>query len=70
MSNETKTLSVEGMSCNHCVMSVKKSVGALNGVNKVDVDLAGKKVTVEFDSDQVKLESIKESIEDVGFDVV
>lgn len=59
-----------GMSCNHCVMSVKNSVGSLKGVSKVDVDLPGKKVTVEFDSDLVKLESIKDSIEDAGFDVV
>lgn len=44
MSIESKLLNAEGMSCNHCVNSVKKAVESLSGVNKVDVDLAGKKI--------------------------
>ncbi|HEX9059515.1 MAG TPA: cation transporter, partial [Clostridia bacterium] len=35
MSSEIKFLIVEGMSCNHCVESIKKAVGVLNGVEKV-----------------------------------
>lgn len=65
----TVTLSVEGMSCNHCVNSIKNSVGTLNGVTKVDVDLEGKKVNVEYDSEMVEVETIKETIEDQGYDV-
>jgi Cu+-exporting ATPase len=41
MNSETQVLTVEGMSCNHCVHSVKTSVSSLSGVSKVDVDLAG-----------------------------
>jgi copper chaperone len=70
MSKEIKTLNVEGMSCSHCENAVKKSVSALNGVDNVTVDLEGKKVTVEFDSGKVKVEAIKEAIEDQGYDVV
>lgn len=70
MNSETQVLNVEGMSCNHCVQSVKKSVGSLNGVSQVDVDLANKKVTVVYDKDIVKLADIKESIENAGYDVV
>ncbi|HWP96335.1 MAG TPA: copper chaperone CopZ [Syntrophomonadaceae bacterium] len=70
MSSETKTLNVQGMSCNHCVSAVKNSVGALNGVSKVDVDLAGKKVMVEYNSELVNLDAIKESIEDAGYEVI
>jgi copper chaperone len=70
MSKEIKTLNVEGMSCSHCENAVKKSVGALNGVDNVTVDLKGKKVTVEFDNGKVNLELIKETIEDQGYDVV
>lgn len=69
MTNETKTLNVEGMSCSHCENAVKKSVGALNGVGSVSVDLKGNKVTVEYDSERVNLETIKETIEDQGYEV-
>ncbi|MEN6462633.1 MAG: heavy metal translocating P-type ATPase [Syntrophomonas sp.] len=70
MSSETQVLNVEGMSCNHCVHSVKTSVSSLSGVSKVDVDLAGKKVTVVYDKDKVQLKDIKDTIENAGYEVV
>lgn len=69
MSKDTIVLNVEGMSCSHCENSVKKSVGALDGVTRVDVDLVGKKVTVEYDSEKVQVQNIKDAIEDQGYDV-
>jgi copper chaperone len=36
---ETITLKVEGMSCNHCVNSIEGSVGKLQGVSGVKVNL-------------------------------
>ena len=69
MLKETKTLKVEGMSCSHCENAVKKSVGELNGVDSVEVDVKGKSVTVEFDSSKVTVELIKDTIEDQGYDV-
>lgn len=64
------TLNVEGMSCSHCVNAVTKAVTALAGVDGVNVDLAAKTVTVDFDEAEVSLDSIKEAIEDEGYDVV
>lgn len=64
------TLNVEGMSCSHCVNEVTTALTALDGVDGVNVDLAGKTVTVDYDSDRVSIESIKEAIEDEGYDVV
>ena len=66
MSNAT--LNVEGMSCGHCVSSVEKAVSNLGAVAKVD--LATKKVSVEYDENKVTLGAIKEAIEDQGYDVV
>lgn len=63
-------LNVEGMSCSHCVNAVTKAVTALDGVSGVNVSLEGKTVTVDYDGDQVSLESIKEAIEEEGYDVV
>lgn len=67
---EKTALKVEGMSCSHCEKAIKKAVGALSGVSAVTVDLKGKTVTVEYDSSKVSLGSIKNEIEDQGYDVV
>lgn len=67
---ETKTIMVEGMSCQHCVNTIKKAVGELKGVGKVEVDLQAKKVTVELDSTTITLETVKATIEDQGYVVV
>ncbi len=63
------TLNVQGMSCGHCVSSVEKSVGALNGVEQVNVNLADGLVDVAFNEAQVTLEQIKETIDDQGYEV-
>lgn len=65
---EKAVLNVEGMSCSHCENAVKKSVGALDGVSSVEVDLASKTVTVEYESANVSLEQIRNEIIDQGYD--
>ncbi len=69
MNSEITTLNVEGMSCSHCENSIKKSLGALNGVNSVKVDLKAKKVTVEYDPQKVSVGIMKDTIEDQGYEV-
>ncbi|MFC4737926.1 copper chaperone CopZ [Bacillus daqingensis] len=65
-----KTINVKGMTCGHCVSSVEGSVGSLEGVDKVKVDLDQATVDVVFNPDQVTEDQIKETIDDQGFDVV
>ncbi len=67
---EKTILKVEGMSCNHCENAVKKSVGELDGIGSVAVNLKEKTVTVEFDTEKVIIDTIKAAIEDQGYDVV
>ncbi|WML47159.1 copper chaperone CopZ [Neobacillus sp. PS3-34] len=66
---ENITLNVKGMSCGHCVKAVEGSVGKLNGVERVLVDLDKAQVHVEFNSSEVGVEKIKETIDDQGYDV-
>lgn len=66
---ENVTLKVAGMSCNHCVKAVEGSVGALNGVDNVKVDLQSGSVNVNYNPELVTLEQIKETIDDQGYDV-
>ena len=70
MAKEITDIVVEGMSCSHCENSIKNAVGALNGVQKVGVDLGTKKVTVEFDPKIVTGKAIFDEIENLGYEVV
>jgi len=63
-------LNVEGMSCAHCERSVKNAVGELEGVENVIVDLPGKTVAIEYDSDNLTFENFKAAIEEEDFNVV
>jgi len=63
-----KILKVEGMSCNHCVMAVKRALTGLDGVGTVEVDLENGKVTVVGEA--LKDDAMKEAIDDAGYEVV
>ncbi|MCM3161505.1 copper chaperone CopZ [Metabacillus litoralis] len=63
-------LTVNGMSCGHCVNSIEGNVGKLNGVSQVKVHLNEGKVELEFNPEVVSLDTIKETIDDQGYDVV
>lgn len=66
---ENVTLNVKGMSCGHCVKAVEGSVGALEGVEQVSVNLEAGKVNVAYNNQKVSLAQIKEAIDDQGYDV-
>ncbi|MCM3217069.1 copper chaperone CopZ [Niallia taxi] len=66
---EKTTLKVAGMSCGHCVKAVEGSVGELKGVSAVKVNLEQGQVDVEFNDKEVSLATIKETIDDQGYDV-
>lgn len=42
----SSTFTVVGMTCDHCVRSVRSELEKLDGVTSVDVDLASGQVTV------------------------
>ena len=58
--------SVNDMTCQHCVMTVKNAITSINGVNDVQIDLANKKVFIQHE-DQVKLAEIKEQVKNAGY---
>ena len=62
----TVTVRVNGMSCGHCVSSVREEVGAIPGVTAVDVDLASGKVTIDS-KHQVEAEAIQSAVEEAGY---
>lgn len=60
-----KKISIEGMSCNHCVMHAKEALEGI-GASDVKVDLKKKCAVI---SNDVEDEKIKAAIEDAGYEV-
>ncbi len=69
MAETHAVLNVPSVSCNHCKMAIEKAVGAVGGVGRVDVDVAEKTVTVDFDGDSVSLETIEAAVAEEGYEV-
>ena len=61
-----KILKVEGMSCNHCVASVKNALEGIDGVREADVRLEDKSARVELDKDLAD-EALVKAVEDAGY---
>lgn len=47
---DTKTFRVPNIHCNHCVMTIKRELGELEGVASVTGDAETKTVTVQWES--------------------
>ncbi len=60
------SLSVEGMSCEHCVMTVTKAISEVPGVNNVKVDLGSKKAEFDAESEEV-MEKVREAVKKAGY---
>lgn len=59
-------LQVEGMTCNHCVAAVTRSVKEIDSAAKVDVDLAAHKVRVDSTA---AIDDVKSAVAEAGYDV-
>ena len=64
----TNTFTVIGMTCDHCVGSVKQEVAKIDGVNTVDVDLESGLVTVESDTD-ISNDVFVAAVDEAGYEV-
>jgi copper chaperone len=65
--NSMLRFQVEGMSCDHCVSSITKAVQAVDAKAQVQVDLAGKSVSVEGSD---RKDAIVTAIADAGYEVL
>ena len=62
----TSTYTVTGMTCGHCVASVREEVGELRGVRDVAVDLPTGAVTVTSDT-PVDDADVRAAVEEAGY---
>ena len=67
METGQKTYTVHGMSCGHCVLSVREEVSEIAGVVDVDVDLESGKLTVR--GQDVADAAVEAAVADAGYEV-
>ncbi|GAA1286597.1 copper chaperone [Planotetraspora silvatica] len=63
-----KTYTVQGMTCGHCVSSVKEEVGELAGVTGVEVDLASGRLDVVGEG--VTDDAVRLAVQEAGYEIV
>lgn len=64
---QTAQLSVPGMNCPVCPITVKKSLQGVKGVISASVDYDSKTATVRFDDQLTTTESLREATQNVGY---
>ena len=64
---ETITYKVPGMTCDHCRHAVSSELGAVGGVDGVEVDLETKLVTVSGEG--LDDQQLRAAIEEAGYEV-
>ena len=65
---KTQELIIEGMSCGHCVMSVKKELSKVSGLKVENVEIG--KALVQFDEKEIAPDRLTKAIEEAGYKLV
>jgi len=65
--SETITYAVAGIHCGHCEAAIRQEVGQVAGVERVDVDLERKLVTVHGET--LEDARLRAAIDEAGYDV-
>ena len=61
------TLSISGMTCAACPITVKKVLSKVEGVSKVDVSAEKHEVNVTFDDTKTNIQKLTKATEDAGY---
>ena len=62
----TRTYAVPGVTCGHCKMAIENEVGQVPGVERVEVDVAAKRVDIDGTAEE---DAIFAAIAEAGYEV-
>ncbi len=62
-----KSYTVVGMTCDHCVLSVREEVSEIDGIDAVDVDLMSGRLQVR--GENVSDSAVGDAVADAGYEV-
>ena len=65
---KTVKLDIPNISCNHCIMTVKRESGFVDGVEFVSGDVDGKTATFQVEGEEA-LDALKVSLAEAGYPV-
>lgn len=68
MATTQTTITVTGMTCDHCARAVRDEVGQLDGVQRVDVDLASGRVVIDA-AGPLDPAALRGAVEEAGYQV-
>jgi copper chaperone len=63
---EKTKMSVPNISCGHCVMNIKRELGEIQGVKKVEGDPKTKEIVVDWDA-PASLDKIKSTLKEINY---
>ncbi|MCS7222537.1 MAG: heavy-metal-associated domain-containing protein [Anaerolineae bacterium] len=63
----SKTFRVPNISCSHCVMTIQRELGELEGITAVRGDVATKIVTVEWNEPPASWKRIRALLEEIHY---
>ncbi len=69
MSEKSVLIPIKGMTCANCALNIERNLKKLEGVNRVNVNLATEQAEVSFDPARVHLKDLEERIRGIGYGV-
>ncbi len=63
----SKTVKVPNISCGHCVMTIQREVGELEGVAEVKAEQDSKQVMVSWDPDATDWTAIEDLMKEINY---
>ncbi|MDE6013138.1 MAG: cation transporter, partial [Prevotella sp.] len=67
---QKKTIAVLGMMCAGCAANVEKKLNTLGGIISASINLPGRTALIEYDTERISLEQMKEALSGIGYDMV
>lgn len=65
----TVNIGVDGMVCESCVEGIEGTLGNMDGIEKIEVDLETTLAVIVFDETKISREEVEAAIERLGFNV-
>ena len=62
-----KTVTVPNISCGHCVNTIEREIGALEGVEGVRGEAATRRVTISWDPDTTDWVVIEDHLKEIAY---
>lgn len=69
MGTVKQSFAVKNMMCAMCVAHVRKAIEGLDGVKDVNVNLASNSALIEYDSEKINPQTIREAVVAAGYDM-